>query len=264
VAYGAGEGLLFPFDIADFCKKYSLNPVKTLTILKVLSLEGYVGLTESVYLPSRLQVIVDYEALYSFQLSNAAYEPLIKTLLRSYGGLYDQYVPIKEQDLAKRLQISVNEVLHMLSKLNDMHLIAYEAKTDQPQIQFLRPRVDRAHLGIDYNFLAQRQAINQKQVESVLNYVNQPICRSQQLLNYFDEQTQETCGVCDVCIGARKKYSEDALRLAILEKLRIEPLSIEVLVDSLLEGSEETRLELIRLMLDEGKLRLSNDLLHLD
>jgi ATP-dependent DNA helicase RecQ len=223
-----------------------------------------VGLTESVYLPSRLQVIVDYEALYSFQLSNAAYEPLIKTLLRSYGGLYDQYVPIKEQDLAKRLQISVNQVVQMLSKLNDMQLIAYEAKTDQPQIQFLRPRVDRAHLGIDYNFLAQRQAIYQKQVESVLNYVNQPICRSQQLLNYFDEHTRETCGVCDVCIGARKKYSEEALRLAIMEKLRSEPLSIEVLVDSLLDGSEETRLELIRLMLDEGKLRLKNDLLHLD
>jgi ATP-dependent DNA helicase RecQ len=263
VAYGAGEGLFFPFDVADFCKKYKLEPIKTLNILKVLSLEGYIGLTESVYLPSRLQVIVDYEALYSFQLSNAAYEPLIKTLLRSYGGLYDQYVPIKEQDLAKRLQISVNQVVQMLSKLNDMQLIAYEAKTDQPQIQFLRPRVDRAHLGIDYNFLAQRQAIYQKQVESVLNYVNQPICRSQQLLNYFDEHTKETCGVCDVCIGARKKYSEEALRLAIMEKLRKEPISIEVLVDSLLDGSEETRLELIRLMLDEGKLRLRNDMLHL-
>jgi ATP-dependent DNA helicase RecQ len=264
VAYGAGEGLLFPFDVADFCNKYTFDTIKTLNILKVLNLEGYVGLTESVYLPSRLQVIVDYEALYSFQLSNAVYEPLIKTLLRSYGGLYDQYVLIKEQDLAKRLQISVNQVVQMLSKLNDMQLIAYEAKTDQPQIQFLRPRVDRAHLGIDYNFLAQRQAIYQKQVESVLNYVNQPICRSQQLLNYFDEHTKETCGVCDVCIGARKKYSEDALRLTILEKLRVEPLSIKVLVDSLPDGSEETRLELIRLMLDEGKLRLSNDLLHLD
>ena len=263
VAYGAGEGLLFPFDLADFCKKYKLEPIKTLNILKVLSLEGYIGLTESVYLPSRLQVIVDYEALYSFQLSNAAYEPLLKTLLRSYGGLYDQYVPIKEQDLAKRLQITASQVVQMLSKLNDMQLIAYEPKTDQPQVQFLRPRVDRAHLGIDYTFLAKRQAIYQKQVESVLHYVNKPICRSQQLLNYFDELTKETCGVCDVCIGARKKHSEDALSLAILEKLRVEPLSIEVLVDSLHEGTEAARLELIRILIDEGRLRLSNDLLHL-
>jgi hypothetical protein len=52
--------------------------------------------------------------------------------------------------------------------------------------------------------------------------------------------------------------------LTIMEKLRIEPISIEVLVDSLLDGSEQTRLELIRLMLDEGKLRLRNDLLYLD
>ena len=83
------------------------------------------------------------------------------------------------------------------------------------------------------------------------------------ILNYFDELTKETCGVCDVCIGARKKHSEDALRFAILEKLRVEPLSIEVLVDSLHEGTEAARIELIRILIDEGKLRLSNDLLHL-
>ncbi|MFM6953524.1 MAG: ATP-dependent DNA helicase RecQ [Sphingobacteriaceae bacterium] len=263
VAYGAGEGLLFPFDVAGFCQKYNLAPLKTLNILKVLSLEGYIGLSESVYLPSRVHVQVDYETLYSFQLSNSGYEPLLKTLLRSYGGLYDHYVPIKEQDLAKRLHIPTSQVVQMLSKLNELQLIAYEAKTDQPQIQFLRPRVDRAHLGIDYTFLAQRQAIYQKQVESVLKYANESICRSQQLLNYFDEHTKESCGVCDVCIGARKKHSEEALRLAILEKLSGAPLPIETLVDSLKEGNKEQRLSLIRSLIDEGRLNLNNDLLHL-
>ena len=71
------------------------------------------------------------------------------------------------------------------------------------------------------------------------------------------------CGVCAVCINARKKHSEEALSLAILEKLRVEPLSIEVLVDSLPEGTEAARIEIIRILIDEGKLRLSNDLLHL-
>ena len=262
VAYGAGEGLLFPFDLADFCKKYKLEPIKTINILKVLSLEGYIGLTESVYLPSRLQVIVDYEALYSFQLSNAAYEPLLKTLLRSYGGLYDQYVPIKEQDLAKRLQITANQVAQMLTKLNDMQLIAYEPKTDQPQVQFLRSRVDRAHLGIDYTFLAQRQAIYQKQVESVLHYVNKPICRSQQLLNYFDELTKEKCGVCDVCIGARKKNSDVKLKNTILEIVSKTPLSITDLVDMLTDSTVEHRLSFIRSLVDDGKLILKNDVLY--
>ncbi|MCX6166841.1 MAG: RecQ family ATP-dependent DNA helicase [Sphingobacteriales bacterium] len=262
VAYGAGEGLLFPFDLADFCKKYKLEPIKTINILKVLSLEGYIGLTESVYLPSRLQVIVDYEALYSFQLSNAAYEPLLKTLLRSYGGLYDQYVPIKEQDLAKRLQITASQVAQMLTKLNDMQLIAYEPKTDQPQVQFLRSRVDRAHLGIDYTFLAQRQAIYQKQVESVLHYVNKPICRSQQLLNYFDELTKEKCGVCDVCIGARKKNPDVKLKNAILEIVSKNPLSITDLVDMLTDSTVEHRLSFIRSLVDDGKLILKNDVLY--
>jgi ATP-dependent DNA helicase RecQ len=262
VAYGTGEGLLFPFDLAEFCKKYKLEPIKTINIIKVLSLEGYVGLTESVYLPSRLQVVVDYEALYSFQLSNTAYEPLLKTLLRSYGGLYDQYVPIKEHDLAKRLQISVNQVVQLLSKLNDFQLIAYEPKTDQPQIQFLRPRVDRSHLGIDYNFLAQRQAIYKKQVESLLSYSNEPICRSQQLLNYFDEHTKETCGVCDICIGARKKISDVKLKNSIVEIVSKTPLSITDLVDTLTDSTVEHRLTFIRSLVDDGKLILKNDVLY--
>ncbi len=262
VAYGAGEGLLFPFDLAEFCKKYKLEPIKTINILKVLSLEGYVGLTESVYLPSRLQVVVDYEALYSFQLSNTAYEPLIKTLLRSYGGLYDQYVPIKEQDLAKRLKITAIQVTQMLTKLNDMQLIAYEPKTDQPQVQFIRPRVDRTHLGIDYTFLAQRQAIYKKQVESVLSYANEPICRSQQLLYYFDEHTKETCGVCDICIGARKKISDVKLKNAIIEIVSKTPLSITDLVDTLTDGTVEHRLTFIRSLVDDGKLILKNDVLY--
>jgi ATP-dependent DNA helicase RecQ len=262
VAYGAGEGLLFSFDLAEFCKKYKLEPIKTLNILKVLSLEGYLGLTESVYLPSRLQVIVDYEALYNFQLSNAVYEPLLKTLLRSYGGLYDQYVPIKEQDLAKRLQITASQVTQMLTKLNDMQLIAYEPKTDQPQVQFIRPRVDRTHLGIDYTFLAQRQAIYKKQVESVLSYANESICRSQQLLNYFDERTKETCGVCDICIGARKKISDVKLKKAILVIVSKKPLSITDLVDTLTDSTVEHRLTYIRSLVDDGKLILKNDVLY--
>jgi ATP-dependent DNA helicase RecQ len=262
VAYGTGEGLLFPFDLAEFCKKYKLEPIKTINILKVLSLEGYVGLTESVYLPSRLQVIVDYEALYSFQLSNTAYEPLIKTLLRSYGGLYDQYVPIKEQDLAKRLKITAIQVTQMLTKLNDMQLIAYEPKTDQPQVQFIRPRVDRTHLGIDYTFLAQRQAIYIKQVESVLSYSNEPICRSQQLLNYFDEHTKETCGVCDICIGARKKISDVKLKNSIVEIVSKTPISITDLVDTLTDSTVEHRLTFIRSLVDDGKLILKNDVLY--
>jgi ATP-dependent DNA helicase RecQ len=171
-------------------------------------------------------------------------------------------VPIKEHDLAKRLQISVIQVVQMLTKLNDMQLIAYEPKTDQPQVQFIRPRVDRTHLGIDYTFLAQRQAIYKKQVESVLNYANEPICRSQQLLNYFDEHTKETCGVCDICIDARKMISDVKLKNSIVEIVSKTPLSITDLVDTLTDSTVEHRLTFIRSLVDEGKLILKNDVLY--
>lgn len=261
VAYGAGDGAAFPFNLADFCKKYGLEPLKTIHILKALELAGYIGLSESVYLPSRLQILVDYETLYRFQISQQLYEPLIKTLLRSYGGIYDSYVNIQESDLVKRVQLNKQELVLQLKKLDELGLISYLEKTDQPQLQFTLPRVDRMHLGIDYAFLAKRQDIYRKQIEAIIGYVSQATCRSQQLLAYFDEEAKEPCGRCDVCIEKSKKFSEKALQAEILEKVRQQPMEIDQLIDSLTHGTEEQGLSQIRQFLDAGILTLENNFL---
>ncbi len=261
VAYGAGEGLNFSFDLAAFCKKYDFELLKTIHILKALEVGGYISLSENVFLPSRLQVLVDYETLYSFQISQQSYEPLIKALLRSYGGIYDTYVSIQEADLIKRVALTRQELVTQLNKLDEMGLVSYLPKTDEPQLQFTLPRVDRMHLGIDYAFLATRQAIFRQQIESVMGYVSDKKCRSQQLLTYFNEQAKETCGRCDVCIEERKIDSEKTLTSEILQKLGQSPQEVEVLVESLASGTEEQALTLIRTLLDAGSLKLENNFL---
>src|SRR5690606_20342018 len=91
LAHGAGEGLTLEFDIADFCSRFKPDVIKTLNALKFLEHDEYLALSESVYLPSRLKIIVPPEDMYRFQIENVAYDSFIKTLLRSYGGLYEQY-----------------------------------------------------------------------------------------------------------------------------------------------------------------------------
>jgi ATP-dependent DNA helicase RecQ len=57
LAHGAGEGLSLEFDLADFCGRFKLDPFRTLHAIKFLEHDEYIALTETVFLPSRVQVL---------------------------------------------------------------------------------------------------------------------------------------------------------------------------------------------------------------
>src|SRR6201996_9595494 len=107
LAYDAGGGISFDLDIGDFCSRYKLDPIKTLNALKFLEQDEYLAFSESVFLPSRFRFEVFNEQLYNFQIQNPGWDPFIKTLLRSYGGAFENYVRLKEFDVSRRGNLSV-------------------------------------------------------------------------------------------------------------------------------------------------------------
>ncbi|MCZ4243890.1 RecQ family ATP-dependent DNA helicase [Pedobacter punctiformis] len=259
LAFGAGEGLNFPFDVADFCKRFNLSVLKTLSALKFLEHDGYLTLSESVFLPSRLMFTVSHEEVYRFQIENKAYDNLIKTILRSYGGAFDGYVKINEAELAKRTGFSYSGIVSLLNKLESIELLSYLQQTDQPQLQYVRPRVDMDHFDVDVKYLELRKEILLKQINAVVAYASSSVCRSMQLLNYFDEHNAPKCGVCDVCLAEKKQENEaqinDQLDFEIISLLQQQPLSLDDLVMSIKKGNENERLEAIRELLDAGKIK---------
>jgi ATP-dependent DNA helicase RecQ len=62
-------------------------------------------------------MLMGKDDLYNFQIKFPKYEPLIKVLLRSYGGLYEQYSHIKEKDVAYRAKVSEHELNLQLDNL---------------------------------------------------------------------------------------------------------------------------------------------------
>lgn len=263
LAYGAGEGLSLEFDLADFCSRFKLDAVRTLHSFKFLEHDEYIVLSETVFLPSRVQVLSGPEDLYRFQVEQPAYDQFIKILLRSYGGIYDQPVGIKESDLAKRLGISRMEVVKTLAKLHSLQIIIYNEQTDKPHLIFIKPRVDTQHLLIDRRYHADRYQVHKTQVEAVLNYAGSHKCRSQLLLNYFNEAHAEVCGVCDVCLEHKKAGKKDALTDEIikdmLNELSKNPLHLNALVESVHKGSDKEKLGVIRMLLDAGTIKANGE-----
>ncbi|MDF2434430.1 MAG: ATP-dependent helicase RecQ [Mucilaginibacter sp.] len=263
LAYEAGEGLSFDLDLADFCSRFKLDVIKTLNALKFLEQDEYLSFNESVFLPSRFRFEITNEELYNFQIQNPGWDPFIKTILRSYGGSFENYVRLREFDLARRTQMSVQQVIEGLKQLQQFNILNYQQQTDQPQVTFLKPRQQSNALYIDKKAIDERQATYRKKMEAVFAYATHKKCRSQMLLAYFDESNADKCGFCDVCLDEKRKKNAaeifDDITNEIVNLLSNAPLDIGTLVTSAKTGNEKERIDAVRLMLDAGKIKFAGE-----
>ena len=260
LAYGAGEGLTLEFDVADFCHRYQLDVLMTLSALKFLERDGWISVSESVYLPSRVKFEVSQSDLYRFQVENAAYDGLVKAILRSRGGAFDHFVPIREAELAGRMGKPVATVVDMMEYLEKSEILSYLRQAEGPQLQFLRPRVDSRRLHIDSQYIRTQQALKEQQLNAVFQYLDDLQCRSKSLLAYFDETQSGRCGICDRCLKAENTQDLEEKWWRRLEELMAGgALSLDQLVTGLLFGEEQARLAFIRRRLDEGTLKANGD-----
>jgi ATP-dependent DNA helicase RecQ len=263
LAYEAGEGLSFDLDLGDFCSRFKLDPVKTINALKFLEQDEYLAFNESVFLPSRFRFEVLNEQLYNFQIQNPGWDPFIKTLLRSYGGAFENYVRIREFEVARRTHMNVQQVIDGLKQLQDFNILNYQQQTDQPQVTYLKPRQPAEALYINKKIIDERKATYKKKMEAVFAYAEHRKCRSQMLLAYFDEPYAEKCGVCDVCLEEKRKKNAseifDDITTEIVQLLSTSSHDVGSLVTSTITGTEKEKIETIRLLLDAGKIKFAGE-----
>ncbi|MGL1806992.1 hypothetical protein ACSTHG_23750, partial [Vibrio parahaemolyticus] len=75
--------------------------------------------------------------LENFEREKPALEPLIKGLLRTYEGIFNDRVSVYESVLAKNLRLDITSINNGLQELAAAGIIEYLPKKDTPQIQFL-------------------------------------------------------------------------------------------------------------------------------
>ncbi|MFI5134511.1 MAG: helicase-related protein, partial [Chitinophagales bacterium] len=262
LAVGAGEGMSFDFDMAKFCKTYRLNPLSTYEALNVLEQEGYIITTDAVFIPSRLMIIVDKDVLYKFEVENKRYESLIRTLLRAYSGIFEEFVTVNEYEIARHLSIDRQKVFEQLKELQQFHLLDYEPQKDSPQIVFSKPRVDSDTMSFNYELLKKRRVAHEKRLTMMKQYVTDQLhCRSQVLLSYFGETTSSRCGICDVCLGRNKLDLSDLEFDQISEQVKIllqdHPLSLNDLVSKTGKANEKQILKTIQFLLDSSEVEFN-------
>lgn len=261
IPYGAGEGLTFDFDVVAFIKKYKIETIPTLSALKFLEKDGWLAVSEAVFIPSRFKFEVNHQELYKIQVQYERYDKLIKAILRSYGGVFDDYITINEYEFAKKLGVSYEQIVSLIHALVQMEIASYIPPTDAPQLSFLQDRVDYKNLYVDHVFIRERQQVKITQVEAMLNYIEHSPCRSQSLLQYFGEQNTLFCQVCDLClIRNHKVMMHRNIKLEIERILLGKPQTIQDLIGQISIGDDEIKLDVVRSLIDSHKIRIVEDL----
>ena len=203
LAINSGDKKSFDFNLSEFCTTYKYNKVKVYNSLKYLEKEEYLKITDIRNNYSKIKIIVEHSELYKFQSNNSFLNPYIKLLLRSYSGLFEDYININEKILAERIQTTEKKIKEILYRLEKLEIISYYPKKKGSQITYLQNRIENKYLQLPEKKLINRRESDIERMKYILNYTTQSsICRTKILLSYFDEVQENNCGKCDIC---RKK-----------------------------------------------------------
>jgi ATP-dependent DNA helicase RecQ len=263
VPVGAAKNQVYDFNIADFTGRYKLSILTVFNSLKFLQAEGYIELTEEINHPSKLKFLVDRDYLYKFQVANAEFDAFIKLVLRTYSGLFSEYVTIYEDMLASRAGVPVETIRQYLKRLMATGIVKYIIQKKTPVIIYTEERLDTDNLRISKKNYRDRKERFEKRMQSVLDYVNQSnICRSQYLVAWFGEQNTRPCEQCDICMQNKNlglsSYEFELAVEEIRDTIINESLSLEKLVKNI-SLEEEKTIKVVQWLLDNEKLTRNPD-----
>nr|MCU0366960.1 RecQ family ATP-dependent DNA helicase [Bacteroidales bacterium] len=259
---GSGKNSVHDFDLWKFVTAFRFSVTETYNSLVFLQKEGYLEFTDEINNPSRVHFVVSRDDLYKFQVANEEYDRFIKLILRTYSGMFSDFVPINEESLANRSGLTREAIYQYLLRLTSQGIIHFIPGKKSPLVIFTEERLDRSHLTISPDVYLRVKENYISRVEKITEYAeNKTRCRSAFLTHYFGEENGR-CGLCDTCMERNElelsKYEFDLIIDKIKDLLLINPLRAEQLAASM-EFPAEKSARVIRWLLDHEKLHYDEE-----
>jgi ATP-dependent DNA helicase RecQ len=256
LATGSGQGQSYDFDLAEFAHIYQFDPIVAYNSLVELEREGWISLSEAVYHPATLQILVSKEQLYDYQLKHPELDNVLKLVLRSSQGVFSTPVHVQESRLSEYLRIPTEKLRNMLLRMHRDQVLEYSPQRDKPQLTLLRERVPVENLQIDRKRYEWRRQRHEERLRAAIAYAQADTCRSRLLLRYFDEEAAQDCGICDRCLERKKNGFSDEdyqrYRQKIRLALRHEALNVPDLLSAFAPQRREQVLKTLDYLLQEG------------
>ena len=228
IPYDNGEGRQLKFDIEEFCRHFKLQRQTAYYAVKYIERTGHWTLSEDVDISTKIQILTGRNDLYDLDFEEPEMPLLLETLMRKYTGIFSYAVPIDEDYMASCVRVTVPQLRQLLYKLSLEHVIRY-IPNDHATVLFLHhERLRPKNLNLDperYRFLKDSAHVR---TQKMMDYVMEDeVCRSAYLLDYFGQEDSADCGTCDICrsAGAARSMTaasemEKELRSFIVDEMK--------------------------------------------
>lgn len=260
IAYGEGPGMVYPFNFNDFCHKYNFPSAKAYNALQFLDRQGILTLSREFTQKLSLQFLIPSREVVRYISLNPADEEAVLTILRNYTGVFDMEMSINTGLVTSKAKITEEQLLKMLKRMEGQGMITLRVSGNDSSLVFHEVREDEHTINRISKFLTQQNAIKVTQLESMQQYVTDTThCKSNMILQYFDEETTADCGTCSYCI-AQKKVSLTPIEAAtaIVAALAEKALSSRDIEQNLGLTSKET-VAALQLLLDAGRIKINGN-----
>lgn len=260
IAYGEGMDTTHDFNFAEFCNRYQFNSIKAYNALQLLDRISILKLSQQYQKSALLQFIISNKQLFHYLEENSRFDPVVKSILRTYGGIFENKMPVNLSSIGKKAATAEATVIEVLNQLQKDKIVEFEHQQNDASITFLVPREDETGIYPFSKYIKNQLKNKTAKIEAILNYVeNDKTCRSQQLLNYFGEQNAEKCGICSVCLPPEKKLKKELIKqmyLGIIELLESGAKNSRELVTAL-PYPEAGILKVLQLMMEKDIINLN-------
>lgn len=237
VALESGYNELYDFNFDMFCKTFKFPVLPTFNALKILTQSGYIEFVEEIETQSRVMMLATKEELYNLSASSPDLDKVLQAILRSYTGLFADYVFINEDLISHRFNLSAETIYKSLLSLTKMHILHYIPRKRTPYIIFTTSRELPKHVIISKDSYEIRKERLEKRLKAVSEYAFfQGKCRENIILNYFGETKTDTCGKCDICLSSKNKLTNElteSIEDGILYTLKNENRTLGEIIETL-------------------------------
>lgn len=231
LSIGEGYEKAVDFELVKFCNTFNISEAVLRPALRILERAGYVEFEEEFENSSRLMVLCHRDELYNIKLESDTQDRILSAILRTYPGLFVDYVFINEKKVAYITQLDPQVVYEKLVELSKLKIIHYIPRRKTPILHFLTAREEEHYVEIGKSVYEDRMKIFRNRIESMIEYgFNTDGCRQLKLMKYFGESGLSECHICDNCINSDK--------ISILNKEELEE-KIKQLLEKNMEGVTE-------------------------
>ncbi|REG87448.1 RecQ family ATP-dependent DNA helicase [Winogradskyella sediminis] len=259
ISYGEGENTMHQFDFKSFCSRYKLSASITYNALLLLDRNAILTLTQHFNFRTKIQFITSNAVLFKYLETHLDLNVLVKVLLRTYGGIFDYETKVNLSLVVDKVKLPEKLVIAQLQRLEKDEVISLQMANTDSEITFLKPREDDITINPIAKTIKQQHTLKHQQIEAVLQYVrNNTVCKSQQLLHYFGETAEVSCGICSVCMAkASGENLDNTITFQILKALETEALSSRQLLQQL-KCSEHNLLTGLSELIELHKITLTH------